>query len=91
MITSLNETVGQAMSDTLDDTQRKQLVDHILAMRTEVIDRMQVLTGYVDCFVVYEYILNRIQYRFDEKEVLPEDTAFAMIIYAWYWDSFRCE
>ena len=54
MITSLNETVGQAMSDTLDDTQRKQLVDHILAMRTEVIDRMQVLTGYVDCFVVYE-------------------------------------
>ena len=38
---------------------------------------MQVLTGYVDCFVVYEYILNRIQYRFDEKEVLPEDTAFA--------------
>lgn len=77
MITSLNETVGQAMSDTLDDTHRKQLVDHILAMRTEVIDRMQVLTGYVDCFVVYEYILNRIQYRFDEKEVLPEDTAFA--------------
>lgn len=77
MITSLNETVGQAMFDTLDDTQRKQLVDHILAMRTEVIDRMQVLTGYVDCFVVYEYILNRIQYRFDEKEVLPEDTAFA--------------
>ena len=77
MITSLNETVGQAMSDTLDDTQRKQLVDHVLAMRTEVIDRMQVLTGYVDCFVVYEYILNRIQYRFDEKEVLPEDTAFA--------------
>ena len=77
MITSLNETVGQAMSDTLDDTQRKQLVDHILAMRTEVIDRMQVLTGYVDCFVVYEYILNRIQYRFDEKEVLPEDIAFA--------------
>ena len=65
------------MSDTLDDTQRKQLIDHILAMRTEVIDRMQVLTGYVDCFVVYEYILNRIQYRFDEKEVLPEDTAFA--------------
>ena len=77
MITTLNEAVGQAMSDTLDDTQRKQLIDHILAMRTEVIDRMQVLTGYVDCFVVYEYILNRIQYRFDEKEVLPEDTAFA--------------
>ena len=56
---------------------RSHTVDHILAMRTEVIDRMQVLTGYVDCFVVYEYILNRIQYRFDEKEVLPEDTAFA--------------
>ena len=54
MITSLNETVGQAMSDTLDDTQRKQLVDHILAMRTEVIDRMQVLTVYVpyQCHVV---------------------------------------
>lgn len=87
MITSLNETVGQAMSDTLDDTQRKQLVDHILAMRTEVIDRMQVLTGYVDCFVVYEYILNRIQYRFDEKEVLPEDTAFAQEVMSFIFGS----
>lgn len=35
------------------------------------------LTAYVDCFVVYEYILNRIQYRFEEMKKLPDDTEFA--------------
>ena len=47
-------------------------INPYIAMAKEMIT-----SGYVDCFVVYEYILNRIQYRFDEKEVLPEDTAFA--------------
>ena len=53
-----------------------EAADKLLKLRKNVMDKMQVLTAYVDCFVVYEYILNRIQYRFEDMELLPDDTAF---------------
>lgn len=61
--------------NTLEQVGR--LSDKLLALRQEVVERMQVLTAYVDCFVVYEYILNRVQYRFDDQEMVPEDSLFA--------------
>ena len=73
MVDKLNDMVHRVYSGESDS----RLLDEILAMRGEVMERMQVLTGYVDCFVVYEYILNRIQYRFQQQEKLPEDAAFA--------------
>lgn len=42
----------------------EKMARDLLDLRREVIDRMDVLTAYVDRFVVYEYVLNRIQYRF---------------------------
>lgn len=55
----------------------KQMAEQLLALRKEVVERMDVLTAYVDCFVVYEYILNRVQYRFEDQEMMPDDTVFA--------------
>ena len=52
----------------------------LLELRREVTERMQVLTAYVDRFVVYEYILNRLQYRFEDRELMPEDSVFAQEI-----------
>lgn len=49
----------------------------LLGLRQEVTAKMQVLTAYVDRFVVYEYVLNRIQYRFEDQELMPEDGLFA--------------
>ena len=49
----------------------------LLKLRQGVVERMQVITAYVDQFVVYEYILNRVQYRFEDLELLPEDSVFA--------------
>lgn len=54
-----------------------KMAQELLTLRQEVVDRMQVLTAYVDCFVVYEYILNRVQYRFEDQEMMPEDSVFA--------------
>lgn len=76
-IDALNQVIGQVFSQDYTEEQGKIWRDALLSMRQEVMDRMQVLTGYVDCFVVYEYILNRIQYRFEEREMLPADTEFA--------------
>lgn len=77
MIDRLNGVVAQIYSAENAPSQRDTWEKELLAMRSEVMERMQVLTGYVDCFVVYEYILNRIQYRFEERQPMPEDPAFA--------------
>lgn len=59
------------------EVQLKEMAEELLALRQVVLDKMQVLTAYTDCFVVYEYVLNRIQYRFDDMETMPEDSVFA--------------
>ncbi len=59
------------------EEKRAELKTMLQALRQEVIDKMQVLTAYVDQFVVYEYILNRIQYRYEEKEEIEDDASFA--------------
>lgn len=55
----------------------EEMAQELLKLRQEVIDKMDVLTAYVDRFVVYEYVLNRIQYRFDDMETMPSDSVFA--------------
>lgn len=57
--------------------EKQEMAQKLLELRNQVVDRMQVLTAYVDCFVVYEYILNRVQYRFEDMEMLPQDSVFA--------------
>lgn len=79
-IQSLNRLVGEVYAGECGSEQISQWKESLLNLRQEIMDRMQVLTGYVDHFVVYEYILNRIQYRFDEQKTMMEDTEFAQEI-----------
>lgn len=74
----LNRVIGEYL-DALEkgkpgDTNRLESV--LLGLRREVTERMNVLTAYVDQFVIYEYVLNRLQYRFEDQEVMPEDSTF---------------
>lgn len=71
-----NSVIKEFFEEKPSEVRKQELLNELLSLRQEVIDKMQVLTAYVDCFVVYEYILNRIQYRFEDMELLPDDTAF---------------
>lgn len=73
----VNEIIHQIYEESPSDEEMSDLADKLLKLRQNVMDKMQVLTAYVDCFVVYEYILNRVQYRFEEMKKLPDDTEFA--------------
>lgn len=73
----LNEIIFKLFEEDLSDEEADKAAEKLLELRQVVIDKMQVLTTYVDCFVIYEYILNRVQYRFEEMETLPEDSLFA--------------
>lgn len=74
---SLHEIVETYFEKNPSVNEVASLADRLLTLRDEVVDRMQVLTAYVDCFVVYEYVLNRVQYRFEDQEMMPSDSVFA--------------
>lgn len=65
----------------------EQMAEDLLMLRGEIVDKMQVLTAYVDCFVVYEYVLNRVQYRFEDMEMMPGDGVFAQDLVSFIFSS----
>jgi len=74
---ALHKIVWDFFEEGLSQEQIEESAKKLLVLRQDIVDRMQVLTAYVDCFVVYEYILNRVQYRFEDQETVPEDSVFA--------------
>lgn len=74
---ALHKTIETYFEKEPDLPEVEKMAQELLSMRQEVIDRMDVLTAYVDRFAVYEYVLNRVQYRFDDMETMPSDEVFA--------------
>ncbi len=74
----LHQVIDQVFSgtDRISEAEAGRLKGILAELRGEVTDRMQVLTAYVDRFVIYEYILNRVQYRFADQEMMPSDADF---------------
>ena len=72
----LNGIIREFFEKNPGDSECKDMAGRLLVLREEVKDQVQVLTAYLDCFIIYEYIFNRIQYRFDEMGEMPDDNEF---------------
>jgi len=81
MTERFNEAVGFFFEGNIRKEDADRLAEELLLLRREVVNRMQVLTSYVDCFEVYEYVLNRVQYRFEDLGQMPEDSVFAQELF----------
>lgn len=51
----------------------KNPMKELSQLRNQVISRMEILTAYVDCFQIYEYVLNRMEFRFRTEKTGGED------------------
>lgn len=49
--------------------QKKEAIQTLYGMRDGIIDTMKTATAYADIFYIYEYVLNRQEYRFKEGEL----------------------
>ncbi len=58
----------------------EELKKKALNLRKEIIKYMEFITSYADRFSIYEYIFNRIEYKFEEHEKLKEDEVVKRII-----------
>lgn len=58
---------------------RDACIEKIDVLRTKVIRMMEVLTNYTDQLMIFEYILNRIEHKYDQsgQEFAEDDSVFA--------------
>ena len=68
ILKDINSIIDRFFHGAPGSEECKGLAEELLALRKEITGRMQVISAYVDCFSVYEYILNRIEYRFAEMD-----------------------
>lgn len=52
---------------------RKEALKSLMELRKSVMDTMEIVTAYVDRFLVLEHVLNRVEFRFSEE---PLDEAY---------------
>ena len=68
-IDRLQDTIKNVfLNDCVSDDELAKIEE----FRNSLIERMELMTSYVDRLAVYEYILNRVEYRFKEPEFSME-------------------
>lgn len=67
MINRLNELVERFVEN--DECDDYEAFNEINSFREQIIEIMEVITAYVDRLRIYEHVLNRVEYRFNEGEL----------------------
>ena len=57
----------EALLDGYEPEQNKKAVEALISLRENISERMEVLTAYTDLFILYEYILNRLEPKFEPQ------------------------
>lgn len=69
LLDRFNDVVeSQIAADEYSDNVYKHNVDELEDIRASIVRIMEVVTAYVDRLRIYEYVLNRIEYRFKDEE-----------------------
>lgn len=73
-ITAIHDELNTIIKDLLnDDCNITEAVEKLYNMRNKIIATMKILTSYADIFDRYEYVLNRVEYRFKESDIDNKD------------------
>ena len=88
-IRELEETINKIIQETLlvpfSPEVYEDSIRELIELREKVIYRMDILTAYTDLFVLYEYIMNRLEAQFEQKELsgTVDDDEVAREILKW--------
>jgi hypothetical protein len=66
-IDRINQIIRQLLRGRCTGADREKAIHETDLIRTEISKRMNMLTTYTDIFQIYEYVLNRLEYRFKEE------------------------
>ena len=89
-IKELEETITKIIQETLLVPFSPEVYDasikELIEIREKIIFRMDILTAYTDLFVLYEYVMNRLEAQFEPKELvggIEDDDEVAREILKW--------
>lgn len=77
IVSFVNELIEKIYMEEISDGEAQTWIDRTCDMRRQIMEKMQVATSYVDMCIVFEYMLNRVQYRFQPMEDVLDDDALA--------------
>jgi hypothetical protein len=83
----LNHIIQNYILQSKSGKERMEAVQSVDAIRNEIMKRMNMLTIYTDMFQIYEYVLNRVEYRFKQSERAVVDEEFARDILRYIFDT----
>jgi len=84
------ETIKGIISEGLLDSSTdgiEGLISRTDEIRKRAAAKMEAITRYVDLFELYEYALNRVEYRFKEMDRVEDDEAFARKVLRYIFES----
>ena len=78
-VEELRNIIQEYLLGEFDGEAMEEGIKRIDMLRERLISDVQALTGFSDCFSLYEYVLNRMEYRFRDSSHLSvkEDSPFA--------------
>ncbi|HHT88902.1 MAG TPA: hypothetical protein GX002_07830 [Clostridiales bacterium] len=86
-IGSINGLISEGILQAKGNEDIEKLIRQIDDIRKNVSAEMEILTLYVDLFKIYEYALNRIEYRFKKTDHIEDDEEFARMVLRYIFDS----
>lgn len=87
MILTINNIIKENIITIHSGAEREKSICAIDEIRKEISKRMNYLTAYTDIFQTYEYILNRLEYRYKDELKPVDEEEFAKEILRYIFDT----
>lgn len=83
----LNQIIKENILESQSGIGREEAIRAIDAIRKDIMARMEALTAFTDIFQTYEYVLNRLEYRFKEEATTFDEKEFSKEILQYIFDT----
>lgn len=87
IIEDINQIIKKSVLSDFDGEVSEKSVKQLDAIRKEVIKKMKVLTAYTDILQVYEHVLNRLEYKYEEGLQPIDDVSFTSEVLQYIFDT----
>lgn len=86
-VKKLNTIIKENILTSCSGKEREMAILKVDRIRKDISNRMNILTSYTDIFQTYEYVLNRLEYRFKPTVEPVDDTEFSKEILRYIFSS----
>ncbi|WMJ87908.1 hypothetical protein [Anaerocolumna sp. MB42-C2] len=87
LLKEMNQIIKENLLNDFSGEKMENGVKRLDAIRNNIISKMKILTAYTDIFQVYEYIFNRIEYKYEEKIDEIDEEAFVSEVISYIFDT----